>query len=243
MKKISIALGLTIAASVHATAAQPSEQSRLAFEVVSIKRSLSQNRGGLMETLPGRFVATNVTLKMLFRPAHGIRNDFQIAGGPSWIDTERYDIQATMGFAANTEDVHRMLQTLLAEKFGVVLHHEPKEVPVYVLVLGKNELKLKEVPEGGVAASPKASNDNGLTLVGLAESLSRLPSIDRPVLDRTALSGRYDMSPLLNGARSKAQTGDASIFTAIQDFGLKLEAQKATIDVLVIDHADRPPDN
>src|SRR5262245_17409277 len=77
-------------------AASPqAEQSRLAFEVVSIKPSVSKGPGGLTQTLPGRFVATNATLKMLFRPAYGIRGDYQISGGSNWIDTDRYDIQAT----------------------------------------------------------------------------------------------------------------------------------------------------
>src|SRR2546425_6744640 len=101
--------------------AAPQRTEGSAFDVISIKRSVSKGPGCLMQTFPGRFVATNATLKMLFRPAYGVR-DYQISGGPSWVDAERYDIQATTGFAASSDDVHRKLQTLLAEQFRVILH-------------------------------------------------------------------------------------------------------------------------
>jgi uncharacterized protein (TIGR03435 family) len=218
------------------------QQSQSAFDVISIKRNVSKGRGGLTQTFLGRFVATNVTLKMLFRPAYGVR-DYQIAGGPSWIDAERYDIQATAGFAAGIEDVHRMLQTMLAEQFGVMLHREPKEVSAYALLLGKNGPKLKAMPETDDAAGPKASKPVGRTMLGLAELLSRLPNVDRPVFDRTGLQGNYDVSPLFAAMGSKGVNSDVSPFTAVQDFGLKLESQNATIDVLVIDHAEKPPEN
>jgi uncharacterized protein (TIGR03435 family) len=219
------------------------EQSRLAFDVVSIKRSLSTGPGGLTQTLPGRFVGTNATLKMLFRPAYGIRGDYQISGGPNWIDTDRYDIQATTGFSATLEDVHRMLQTLLAEQFRVTLHREPREIPVYALVIGKGSLKLKPVLTSGDATTAKDGKPKGQTMVALAEYLSRLPGIDRPVLDRTGLAERYDVRALVTVSRSKRANSDDSIFALIQDFGLKLESQKGLIDVLVVDHAEKPPEN
>jgi uncharacterized protein (TIGR03435 family) len=180
---------------------------------------------------------------MLFRPAYGIRGDYQISGGPNWIDTDRYDIQATTGFSATLEDVHRMLQTLLTEQFRVTLHREPREIPVYALVIGKSGLKLKPVQASGDATTAKDGKPDGQTMVGLAEYLSRLPGIDRPVLDRTGLAERYDVSPLVTVSRLKRANSDDSIFAVIQDFGLKLESQKGLIDVLVIDHAEKPPEN
>jgi uncharacterized protein (TIGR03435 family) len=227
---------------VRATPPQ-TEQSRLAFDVVSIKQSVSTGPGGLTQTFPGRFVGTNATLKMLFRPTYGIRGDYQISGGPNWIDTDRYDIQATTGFSATLEDVHRMLQTLLTEQFRVTLHREPREIAVYALVIGKSGLKLKPVLASVDATTAKDGKPTGQTMVGLAEYLSRLPGIDRPVLDRTGLAERYDVSPLVTVSRSKRANSDDSIFAVIQDFGLKLESQKGLIDVLVIDHAEKPPEN
>jgi uncharacterized protein (TIGR03435 family) len=224
------------------SASAQTEQSRLAFDVVSIKRSVSTGPGGLTQTFPGRFVGTNATLKMLFRPAYGIRGDYQIAGGPNWIDTERYDIQATTGFPAPLDDVHQMLQTLLAEQFRVTLHREPREIPVYALVVGKGGLKLKPALATGDATTAKDGKPGGQTMVGLAEYLSRLQGIDRPVLDRTGLADRYDVSPLVTVSRSKSVNSDDSIFTVIQDFGLKLESQKGLVDVLVVDHAEKPPE-
>src|SRR5437773_496357 len=79
--------------------------------------------------------------------------------------------------------------------------------------------------------------ERGLTMPGLAEYLSRLPTVDRPVIDRTGLRGRYDVTALLaaRGAKDAAANSDLSDFTLLQDFGLKLESQKAPIDILVID--------
>jgi uncharacterized protein (TIGR03435 family) len=241
---VSAAIVVLVGNPPEVRAASPqTAQSRLAFDVISVKRSVSKDRGGLTQTFPGRFVATNATLKMFFRPAYGIRGDYQISGGPNWIDTDRYDVQATTGFSATLEDVHRMLQTLLAEQFRVTLHREPREIPVYALVVGKSGVKLKAVLASGAAITAKDSKPIGQTMVGLAEYLSRLPSIDRPVLDRTGLAERYDVSPLVTVSRVKGANSDDSIFTAIQDFGLKLESQKGIIDVLVIDHAEKPPEN
>jgi uncharacterized protein (TIGR03435 family) len=118
------------------------------------------------------------------------------------------------------------LDSILAEQFGVMLHREAKEVPVYALVVGKNGLKFKEVPDSDNPASPKTSRPVGRNMQALAEYLSRLPNVDRPVLDRTRINGRYDVSPLLAALRSKAGNSDDSIFAAVQDFGLRLESQK-----------------
>ena len=153
-------VNVTVAPRIRA-ASQTAEQSRSAFDVISIKRNTSRGRGGLTQTLPGRFVATNATVKMLFRPAYGVQ-DYQISGGPAWVDTERYDIQATTPFAASNEDVHRMLQTLLAEQFGVMLHREKKEIPVYALVLGKNGLKLRKCPRAMTRLVPRAATPSGV---------------------------------------------------------------------------------
>jgi uncharacterized protein (TIGR03435 family) len=236
------AVVLILGNAPHIQAASPQAQEyRLAFDVISIKRSISKDRGGLTQTFPGRFVATNATLKMLFRPAYLVR-DYEISGGPGWADTERYDIQATMGFAASRDEVHRMLQTLLAEQFKVKLHREPTEIPVYALVLSKDGVKFKAVQEGGNATGPKG-NPNELSMLGLAQYLSRQPNVDRPVLDRTGLNGRYDVSALLAVKPRKGANPDNSVFTTIQDFGLKLESQKGIVDLLVIDHAEKPPEN
>jgi uncharacterized protein (TIGR03435 family) len=234
---------LNVSGARHPVAASPrSQEARLAFDVVSIKRSVSKGPGGLTQTQPGRFVATNATLKMLFRPAYGVR-EYQMSGGPSWIANDRYDIQATTGFTAGSDEIRRMLQALLAAQFSVQLHHEPKEMPVYALVLGRSGVKLKELPQNGDANTPKGGMSNGMTMPGLAEYLSRLPSIDRPVLDRTKLPGRYDVSPLASAASAKATASADSIFTIVQDAGLRLESERGIIDVLVIDHAEKPPEN
>jgi len=99
------------------------------------------------------------------------------------------------------------------------------------------------VPESNDPVSPKGSNPVGRTMQALAEYLSRLPNVDRPVLDRTGIKGRYDVSPLSAAVRSKRGNSDDSIFTSVQDFGLKLDSQKGTIEVLVIHHAEKPPEN
>jgi uncharacterized protein (TIGR03435 family) len=126
--------------------------------------------------------------------AYGVK-DYQIAG-PDWLNSAGYDVVATIPHDATEAQLPLMLQTLLAERFKLTLHHETKDLPVYALVVGKNGPKLKpaEQEEGfSMRMSPKGRHIDGKSrLAGLCDFLSR--TLDRPVVDMTDLKGVYDIT-------------------------------------------------
>jgi uncharacterized protein (TIGR03435 family) len=260
------------------------------FEVASIKPIKSIPQGMYFRIQPGgRFSANAITGKFLLQQAYGVK-DSQVVGAPSWLDSERFDIDAKpdeetgAAFDKLSPDERRqqlmlMLQSLLADRFKLSLTHETKDLPVYALVAAKNGPKLHEStykpPEnspdmprapgvGGAAQAGMMMNGRGqLTstygdMNMLADVLSRF--VGRPVINKTGLTGKYDFTlkwtpeegqgPVMPGARPAGDeapppdASGASIFTAIQEqLGLKLEPQKAPMDVLVIQHVERPSEN
>jgi uncharacterized protein (TIGR03435 family) len=226
------------------------------FEVASVKRSDPNATKVHVGIAPGgRFTASNATLKMLIRQAFDLR-DNQISGGPKWLDSENYDIEAKAGEGvpipagpAGGAVLRSMLRSLLIERFGLVFHTESKEEPVYELEVAKGGPKLKaaEVRDG----MPQGLRRGNGRLTGMAASIPALASnlsqqLGRPVIDKTALPGTYDFV-LDYAATGEPTTQDPSlpsIFTALQErLGLKLISAKARVEILVIDGAQRPPEN
>src|SRR5207248_5001548 len=124
----------------QAPAATPSS---LKFEVASLKASQPGGRGGGIRPAPGgeRYQATNIPLRLMIMVAYRIKAD-QVAGGPGWIDTDLYDMNAKAERPSSVEELHVMLQNLLAERFKLQFHRETKELPVYALSVDKNGPKL-----------------------------------------------------------------------------------------------------
>jgi len=155
MKRVILMLMLAVAA-MPAVSQTPAQKPQ--FEVASIKANPS-NRGGLIEMPPtGRVNINSATFKTLLRVTYHVQ-DYQIIGGPGWIDADRFDIQARPGedhkpqmvapcFAVDCPPtpVQIMMQGLLEDRFRLKVHHEVRELPVYELTIGKNGFKLKEVP-------------------------------------------------------------------------------------------------
>jgi uncharacterized protein (TIGR03435 family) len=250
MKNVLIALYVCLPV---AAAAQ-----QLAFEVASIKPSNYQ--GG-----PLRVTASigadgidfsNVTPRLCIQRAYGVK-PYQVTG-PEWINTERYMIVAKGAGAAPEDTILLMLQTLLAERFKLVFHREAKEMAVYALVVSKNGPKLKEATDEGatqIAPDGREIRFERASMGMLAGAIAR--NVDRPVVDATGLKGLYnfklawsdDDRPKPNraaaGAADASDPGEApSIFTALQErLGLRLEPRKAPVDVLVIDHIEKPSAN
>jgi uncharacterized protein (TIGR03435 family) len=228
------------------------------FEVASIKPNTSGERFGHLR-LPsgGSFSATNTTLKSLVVLAYHVK-DFAISGGPSWVDSDRFDVAAKLGDPQTSEDDFRlMLRNLLAERLHLAVHRETRVVPIYTLLPGKNGMHLPGAkPEGCGIYGQKSSQslppcgafgmDSGETTrlegkqVSMAALVSGISSVlGRPVVDETNYSGTFDVR--LEFAESAAAP---SIFTALQDeLGLRLEARKGPSEILVIDHAERPNEN
>ncbi|HXA67272.1 MAG TPA: TIGR03435 family protein [Bryobacteraceae bacterium] len=245
------------------------------FEVSTINPSPAATKGYSFKYVGLRqFTANNHTLRECVGFAYDVSPGL-ISGGPSWLDTERYDIAGVIpgDNRPPTSQLLLMFQALLADRLKLAVHHEQKEESVYNLVLGESEFKLKEntshTEQGALLFKIRQSEAGTMVLparnasmTGFASLLQR-SALDRPVFDRTGLSGRYDFdlewridgtqfdrrsvstnAQTRNTQTSNAQTSDKpDIFTAVRQLGLKLEPAKEAIDVLVIDHVELPNAN
>ena len=197
----------------------------------------------------GRLAVRGFTVKALVQLGWHVR-DVQVSGGPQWSGEDGYDITAKGDPSATDDQLRQMVQALLTERFQLVFHREMRELPVYAMVLGKGGTKLHE---SDVTERPGTNIGAGLISAQkirmsiLAQLLSS--RLDRPVLDQTGLTARYDFKlewipddgP---DTPSPANLAGSSIFTAIQEqLGLRLEVQKGPVEVLVIDRVERPTDN
>ena len=228
-------------------------QSAPQFEVASIKAAnpaaLQPGRmGARVSTSPGMLSARGATLRDLIENAYGVDN-YQITGGAEWIGAVRFDVQAKG--AGDREQLLAMLRTLLADRFRLAFHRETKQLTVYALVVAKGGPKFKKYQASDEA--PKALNRFGrnIDMAWLARYLTRFGA-DMPVIDKTGLVGNYDidldMRKIMQAAG--ADSGAPSIGSvfqatanALEELGLRLSPTKAPMEVLVIDHAERPRGN
>jgi uncharacterized protein (TIGR03435 family) len=226
-----------------------------AFEVASIKPSNAPpGTASGLSTTKGRIAGRNVTLKRSVRGAYDIPETL-IFGGPKWIDQDRYDIDATTTGPAGDHDMMVMLQSLLADRFHLVLHREQRQISGYTLVLAKGGIKAKAATKDATA---KTSRSRGIieaqasTMANLAQKLSE--ALATPVTDATKLEAlRFNFTLKWNPDEAKTvipvSSGKAvdevpSIFSALQEqLGLKLESSKAMVDVIVVDSAEKPSEN
>jgi uncharacterized protein (TIGR03435 family) len=227
------------------------------FEVASIR----QNRSGDPNTATsfiagGGFAATNATLTGIIQEAYGVRDD-RMRGGPGWIRTDRYDVAAKPQAAVTSDESRMMLQSLLAERFALKSHWEKQEGPGFILTVAKAGPKLRintQVeclpPCGGTNSSVTGKlSSRKVPMSRFANSLAEI--LGRPVVDMTSLNDSYDIDldwapdATRFGGRAKEVPGDfrPSLFTALQDLGLKLEAAKVPLDFFVIDQVSRPSEN
>lgn len=228
----------------------------LAFEVASVKPS-PPDGSHVMGLYPGgRFVATGATLRILIELAYRIQ-PYQHKGGPGWLDSDRFDVIAQAGRSVGNDEVDRMLQTLLADRFKLAMHQDPKLLPGFMLVVAKHGPKLKGQSQGPFAVRPGPKM--GRRIIGpasmqqLAESLGRM--LGRPVVDKTGLPGHFDFSldwtpdnpPAPANQPDLPQAPGAftdGLLTALEDqLGLKLEPQKDLGTLYIIDHVERPSEN
>jgi uncharacterized protein (TIGR03435 family) len=146
---LPIVVGLTSApVRAQPTGAVPPGSARLAFEVATIKPNMSGNIWSSMPRSSGRLIVINMTLKDLLGVAYQVRA-FQISGGPGWIDSNRYDIEAKAECSPSQQQMMLMLQTLLEDRFGLAFHHDTKELPTYELTVAKGGPKLQALKAGG----------------------------------------------------------------------------------------------
>ena len=220
------------------------------FEVASIKplAPSGDNRiPGQMLRDPGRVSYHSVTLQNLLAQAYRIKN-FQISG-PTWVDSDRFDIVAKLRQETHDDQLPAMLQALLKERFQLAFHREPKSMSAYVLLPGKGGPKLRatDAEPGGVQTNMGATRrhlSGRVSMVGFAGLLSNM--LDRPVVDKTELKGVYDVDlewSVDDVPDRTVQANDPpSLFTALQEkLGLRLDTRRTPVDLFVIDHVERVP--
>ena len=231
-------------------------------------------RGGPGTNSPGQFTCNSVSLRILMLRAYHVKR-YEISG-PAWIDTAGFDISAKIPQGTTNEQFDTMLRNLLAERFGLEVHRETKELPIYALIVAKGGHKMKAADESAQATRPDPSairnfkSTDGFPIspaaMGVAgafpfvmagkaridasrssmDSLARTLSdtLGRPVIDMTNLPGNYAFSLYYTPDSVTAPDTEApvSLFAAIQEqLGLKLDARKGPVELLVIDRAEKTP--
>jgi uncharacterized protein (TIGR03435 family) len=223
-----------------------------AFEVASIRptRLVSGVEGGNWPKVvvsPSSVTLHKHTLRDCIAWGWSVRA-FQISG-PALIDDEKYEIGARTAAPATPGELRLMLRNLLEERFKLGLHRESKDVPVYALAPARKGPKLhpaaseesgwSKLPGGGLRLSFRRS-----TVAQLAEFLSTLIFVDRPVVDASGLAAAYDFTLDLREVADSADAARPSLGTLLEEqLGLKLEARKAPFTVLVVDRVELPTAN
>lgn len=215
------------------------------FELTSIKPSAPGTHGpNVYNPTNTRFAVTNVTAKYLIAYAYDV-SEFQIIGGPGWIGTDEYDILAKPQGEASVERIKAMTKGLLAERLGLKLHRVSKEQSVFALVVAKGGPNLqRSAAQGG----PEVRGNRGgrltmrkVTMEMMAAQLAARV-LGRPVIDKTGIAGEFDVN--LEWTPDEKSDGGPSLFAALQEqLGLKLETQKSSVEVFVIDRIEKPTAN
>jgi uncharacterized protein (TIGR03435 family) len=243
---------------------QTEEKDPLVFDVASVKPSAPGN-GGIIRQMPGgqTYHAEGVPLRVAMTVAYTV-TDRQIAGGPSWMSTDRFDIEAKAERPRTSDELHVMLQHLLEERFRLKLRRETRDEPVWALVLDKGGSKMPvhdpedmDYPpiggqmvrgaDGGVCPALAGHN---VTMNYFAFVLSR--SMDRSVIDRTGLPAHYDVNLQYLPDVARGAGPDAppispdcpDLPSALpKQLGLRLESAKGPVEFLVVEHAEKPTGN
>jgi uncharacterized protein (TIGR03435 family) len=244
----------------------------LVFETASVKPAdPNAKRSGIQVRNGNDLNVENRPVRNLIKLAWSVQ-DFQLAGRPGWLATDRFDISAKAPrdesivhwptdphditdelLNARSEHLKVRLRSLLTERFDLAVHHESRETTVYLLGVSKSGSKMKEITTPG---DKQGLADNGKgKLQGYAATMSQLAhalatALEQPVEERTGLNGTYDFAlewtpdSLMTEDRSTSAAIGPTVFSALQNqLGLKLESSKGSADFLVIDRIKRPSEN
>jgi uncharacterized protein (TIGR03435 family) len=237
-----------------------------AFEVATIKPSDPAHPEQIITLRGAEVITTNVTVHALINLGYWLHPK-QLAGGPAWIETEKFDMAGKPDAPGqpNVDQMKVMIQKLLVDRFQLKFHFEKRELPVYAVRLAKTGAKIttsKDDPKG-IPGWNFGRNPAGMIMAFRNSPMSQFTAVlqnstDRPVVDQTGLSGRYDftlnftpdaaMATALSGGPPPpaADNPDAApdLFAAFQrQLGLKLEPTRAPVDVMVIDKVEKPSEN
>jgi uncharacterized protein (TIGR03435 family) len=222
-----------------------SQQPKPAFDVATIRTHQGPSPYVGFRPSGSRFDATAVNVAGMVMFAYDLKS-YQVAGGPDWTESIPWDITAKApgDGAPPPGQFKQMMQQLLADRFHVTVHRESKESPVYsLMVAGKNKPKLAESASGAEFKIAIGGSQLRATRTGmdrLASQLCNFRGMDVPVINKTGLTGEYDFKLAWSDSDSSEGDWDA----LLQDqLGLKLDRDRAPIEMLVIDHAEKPSEN
>jgi len=236
------------------------------FDVATIKPNNSGGTSMQGLYLRGRsFSIRNGSLADMIAFAYNVHKK-QLVNGPGWMDNDRFDIDGVPDKEGvpNDKQLRKMMQKLLADRFKLTFHQEKRDLSAYVLTVGKGGQKLKPtqlngpLPGFGMRPGPGGLmlNVRNSTMSDFTSFLQMLV-LDRPVVDRTGITGRFDFEckftpddsqfnghpPPLPKQAEDAETSPNLFEALLQQDGLKLDAQKTAVDVIAIDHVEKPSAN
>ena len=249
--RTAVVLIAAIAMTAGAAAAQ--QPPGLAFEVATIKPSTPSSPPLSIGSSPGRFAATNASLKMLVTWAYDLEGDDRLVGVQPWMDEARFDISAIVparaaGESQAGERVKLMMQTLLAERFRLAVHPETRELPFYSLVVDRDGAKVTASTRPEDRGRNSFNMSGAGTLAGTKVTAAMLAKVlagqlRQFVRDATGLEGVFDFTlEWTPETTAAAQATRPSIFTAVREqLGMRLDARRGPVEVVVIDRIDRAP--
>jgi uncharacterized protein (TIGR03435 family) len=226
------------------SAITPPESVAQGFDVASVKANKSGLFASSLERSGGQLTLRNASLRECTELAYGVLDKHYALSGPTWLDSDRYDIVAKASAATSREQLLMMLRRLLADRFNLKVHQERRRVRVYALVVARGGPKMK-------AASGVRSNFTfgvghvAASELAMAEFTDRLSGpvfqLGIPVIDSTGLAGTFDfVLDWSSGDAAAEAPAKPSLFTALEEqLGLKLRPAKSMIDIWVVDHAER----
>jgi uncharacterized protein (TIGR03435 family) len=262
MHRFAICVLLAVPLYAQAPAAVPAD---LQFDVASLKPSLPGGRGGGIRPAEGglRYIANNCSIKTMITVAYRVKPE-QIVGGPSWMDTDLFDMEGKAEKPSNGDELHMMLMNMLVDRLQLKFHHEKKEMKMYALTVDKDGAKLTpHDPQNphdiwiDVAQEKFLHLKLTATAVPMDYAAFRLAGfLDLPVVDLTGLKGNYDFTlsytrdlppGFPEGGKINGEDPDLSglnIFQALkQQLGLEMKAQRGPVEVIVIDRVEKPTAN
>lgn len=253
-------LFLSCAFLMQAQNGGPSEKTLsapLSYEVASVRLYKPHGSPNIYISSDSHSFSANLSVAMLLQYAFGVLMADEISGVPAWARSEQYAIEAKIDAKTSEQldrlngdrqqqELRKMMQSLLADRFDLQFHRETKMLPVYDLAITKTGLKMKasrSTSQIHFVMDHDHLDATGIAMSNLIRSLAQITG--RVVIDRTGLTGRYDVSlswaPEMD--TDDAQSGP-SIFTAVQEqLGVKLESAKEPVETVVIDRIDRPTEN
>jgi uncharacterized protein (TIGR03435 family) len=241
-------LGMVLLASVVLPQVAGAQEAFAAATIRPSAAAVKFEHDGKTETTPGMLRMQDVTVNTCIKWAYGVQ-DSQIAG-PEWMQSEHFDITAKADHPAGEVQMKVMMQGLLAERFKLAFHRQQKELKSFALMVAKGGAKLKPAEGDGKSVMHNSANATVATSTTMKEFGDMLSGpLQTPVVDMTGLKGKYDFTLdftnyLPDDMKTMRPDATSVLMSALPgELGLKLEGRKEMVEVMVVDHVEKPSEN